>query len=169
MVCGRSKMYRQSHSTSGQDTAIQPRVMLDAVWHHPCSSTSDGNGGASSAATLLAARFASDCTEGEMELGSGVGLRERGAFLVGEGSVVGKSPLGVERVDTMIGGDSNLGVQKSRSKGELGAGSRTRGHQAKQNVTCCDDALRVTEPVGSRFLLSRRTYTRRGSSREFGG
>lgn len=99
MVCGRSKMYRQSHSTSGIDTASQKMVRFEAVWHHADSPISLGDGGAISAAALETARLASDLVVGDKlrsgdDVGAGdaVEVRERGILLVGEGSVAGKSP-----------------------------------------------------------------------------
>lgn len=58
---------------------------------------------------LETARLASDFGGGDesksgedMGAGDAVEVRDRGAFLTGEGSVAGKSPWGCERVDTMV-------------------------------------------------------------------
>jgi hypothetical protein len=102
-------MYRESQSTSGMDTASHARVRFDAVWHHADSSMSDGEGGLISALALETARLASDFaggdeskSGGDMGAGDAVEVRDRGAFLTGEGSVAGKSPCGCERVETMM-------------------------------------------------------------------
>jgi hypothetical protein len=77
----------------------QKIVRFDAVWHHPGSLISDGEGGATSAAALETARLASDLAVGEgvrsgdhEGTGDTVEVRDRGGFFVGEGSGAGKSP-----------------------------------------------------------------------------
>jgi hypothetical protein len=84
-------------------------VRFDAVWHQAGSSISDGEGGLISVLALETARLASDFADGgesrseeDMGAGDAVEVRDRGAFLTGEGSVAGKSPWGCERVDTMV-------------------------------------------------------------------
>ena len=79
-------------------------VRLDTVWHHVVSSIADGEGGAAAATVLETARLASDFALG-VELKSrelvGAGVELRDALLVGEGSLVGNSPRGCERVATI--------------------------------------------------------------------
>ena len=104
-------MYSESHNTSGIDTASQIMVRFEAVWHQTASLISLGEGGLISAAALEAARLASDFavvgdvlkSNGDVGAGDAVELRDdRGAFLVGEGSLAGKSPWGWERVETIL-------------------------------------------------------------------
>ena len=78
------------------------------MWHHVGSLISDGEGGLISALALEIARLASDfgggeeLRSGEVGAGDAVEVRDLGVFLMGDGSVAGKSPCGCERVDTMV-------------------------------------------------------------------
>jgi hypothetical protein len=113
-VCGRSKIYSESQSTSGIETASQSTVRFDAVWHHVDSLTSDGAGGDATAMVSeatsraeLAARRAKDFAVGEALrsgelLGAGDAVEVRVDFFVGEASKVGKLPRGVWRVETIF-------------------------------------------------------------------
>lgn len=93
--------------TSGRETKIQSTVRFDAVWHHVDSPTSDGLGGdaiaivseAASRAFCIARRLnvlavGDELRSGEL-VGAGDAVEVRDAFLVGEGSKVGKFPEGV--------------------------------------------------------------------------
>ena len=112
-------MYSVSQTTSGRETVSQRIVMLDAVWHHPGSSISDGGGTAATAlevaVTLLdaadtaleAARLTSDFEGGDEskvgELGgAGDAVDVRELFLAGEDPDTGKLPCGCWRVDTIV-------------------------------------------------------------------
>lgn len=101
-MCGRSRIYKESQSTSGIETLIQRIVRFDAVWHHDDSLISEGEGGAAAAMVLETARLASDFEVGEElrslrmrgEVGAGDAVEVRDARLVGESSGAGKSPRG---------------------------------------------------------------------------
>jgi hypothetical protein len=100
-------MYRTSQTTRGRDTASQTSVRFEAVWHHACSPISDGEGGATAAATLEAARLARALEAGDKEksgwpMGAGDAVEARELLLVGEGSKAGKLPSGFRRVVTIV-------------------------------------------------------------------
>lgn len=110
-----------SQRTSGQDTASQKRVTLDAVWHHAGSLISAGEGGLISVAAFEIARLASDFAPvGDTSKSGGAGdaveLRDRGVFLVGDGSAGGKSPWGCERVDTIFSAGWSCGKEAEREE-----------------------------------------------------
>lgn len=97
MVCGRPRMYRVSQSTRGHDIDSQARVTFEAVWHHVGSSIAAGAGGLISSKAFETARLAREAApDGDAPKSGGAGdaveLRDRGVFLVGDGSEVGKSP-----------------------------------------------------------------------------
>ena len=86
-------------------------VRFDAVWHHPCSSTSDGEGGATASTAMealdtapLATAFAvGDTLEATARVGlvglvglvgAGDAVEVREDLFIGEGSNAGKSPRG---------------------------------------------------------------------------
>jgi len=108
-------MYRVSHSTSGRETVSHRIVRFDAVWHHPDSLISEGEGGAmaSSAFEVLEiARLATAFAVGDTLaansrvalvglVGAGDAVDVRDGLFVGDGSNAGKSPLGCWRVETM--------------------------------------------------------------------
>lgn len=90
--------------------------MFDAVWHHTCSPTSEGEGGVSASTALdafAAARLATILAVGDtLEatarvavvglVGAGDAVEVREGFFVGEGSNAGKSPRGCWRVATIL-------------------------------------------------------------------
>lgn len=108
-------MYKLSHSTSGSETASHRMVRFDAVWHHPDSPTSDGEGGATFSTasevfdiTRLAAAFAvGETLDAKARVGlvglvgAGDAVEAREDRFVGDGSNAGKSPRGCWRVETM--------------------------------------------------------------------
>lgn len=109
-------MYSTSHSTSGQEIVSQRIVRFDAVWHHPDSLISEGDGGAIASTALEVldtARLATAFAVGETLLanprvalvglvGAGDAVDVRICLFVGEGSNSGKSPLGCWRVETIV-------------------------------------------------------------------
>jgi hypothetical protein len=94
------------------------------VWHHPCSSTSDGEGGATAStasealdtARLATAFAVGDTLEATARVGlvglvgAGDAVEVREDLFVGEGSNAGKSPRGCWRVETIIS------IEGSRSR-----------------------------------------------------
>lgn len=90
-------------------------VRFDAVWHQPCSSISDGEGGAAASTILTVldtARLATAFAVGETLdapacaalvglVGAGDAVDVREDLLVGDGSNAGKSPRGCCRVETI--------------------------------------------------------------------
>lgn len=134
-------MYRQSQRTRGHDIHSQTMVSLVAVWHQVGSLISLGEGGLISAATLEAARLASDFAPvGDISksgAGDAVELRDdRVVFLVGDGSPAGKSPWGCERVDTILRAGAAVGKPRERGSVVLfgGVGTRRGEDSRKCNV-----------------------------------
>lgn len=91
-------------------------VRFDAVWHHPDSLISEGEGGAIASMAFVVleiARLATAFAVGEtLEaklrvglvglVGAGDAVEVRDCLFVGEGSNAGKSPWGCLRVETML-------------------------------------------------------------------
>lgn len=109
-------MYRLSHNTNGRETVSHKIVRFDAVWHHPCSPTSEGEGGATAStalevfetARLVTAFAVVDTLDAALRVaivglvGAGDAVEVRDGLFVGEGSNAGKSPCGCWRVDTIV-------------------------------------------------------------------
>ena len=120
-------MYRISQSTRGRETVSHRIVRFDAVWHHPVSLISEGDGGATASTALEAletARLATAFAVGETSDATArvalVGLvgacdagETREGLFVGEGSNAGKSPRGCWRVETIV----SIRAMRSRLRG----------------------------------------------------